>query len=360
VPFDRPSLKTIITRTENDIQSRFLGYNKLRRTVTAVLARVLSGLAHGLYGYQEWISKQILPDTADETFLLRWGAIYGVVRKPGAPAQGNIAASGIDGSQIPTGTVWQRSDGMELASTASVTIASGQAMVPVTAPEIGVAGNTDPGALVSITSPIEGVEPQAAVDAAGISGGADIEPIDQFRNRVLDRTRNIITGANPEVYIQWALEVSGVTRAWCYPNHQGLGTVGVAFVCDGQPGGIIPDSGKVDEVAQYIEQHIDPATGRVIGRPVCAEVYVFAPIEVPVDFTLRIVPNNSGTRAAVTAALDDLLRREAQPGGTILLSHIHEAISLAAGEVDHVLTSPAANVVNTAGQISTLGVITWV
>ena len=37
-----------------------------------------------------------------------------------------------------------------------------------------------------------------------------------------------------------------------------------------------------------------------------------------------------------------------------------EAISIAAGEVDNVLTSPSANVTNTTGAITIMGTITWV
>jgi uncharacterized phage protein gp47/JayE len=64
-------------------------------------------------------------------------------------------------------------------------------------------------------------------------------------------------------------------------------------------------------------------------------------------------------QAAVLAELQDLLLREATPGGTLLLSHIRAAISSAAGETDFVLTSPAANVTNTTGNMCTMGTITW-
>jgi uncharacterized phage protein gp47/JayE len=62
----------------------------------------------------------------------------------------------------------------------------------------------------------------------------------------------------------------------------------------------------------------------------------------------------------VQAELTDLFVREGSPGGTILLSHIREAISQATGETDHILTVPAANVVLGAGAIPVLGTVTWV
>ena len=59
------------------------------------------------------------------------------------------------------------------------------------------------------------------------------------------------------------------------------------------------------------------------------------------------------------AELRDLIRREAEPSGTLLISHIREAISVAAGERDHVLVTPAANVECDIGEVPTFGDITW-
>jgi uncharacterized phage protein gp47/JayE len=70
-------------------------------------------------------------------------------------------------------------------------------------------------------------------------------------------------------------------------------------------------------------------------------------------------PASTTVRAAIEENFRALLREEAQIGSTLLISHIREAISTAAGEYDHVLVSPTANVTNTATQISTMGAITW-
>jgi uncharacterized phage protein gp47/JayE len=97
---------------------------------------------------------------------------------------------------------------------------------------------------------------------------------------------------------------------------------------------------------------------------VTADVTVFAPTPVKLDFTISLTPDTTAARAAVQAELEDLLLREAEPedgdgSGTILVSHIREAISLAAGETDHALTAPAADVTLAAGEMSVMGTITW-
>ncbi len=94
-------------------------------------------------------------------------------------------------------------------------------------------------------------------------------------------------------------------------------------------------------------------------RPVCADVTVAAPIAAPLDLTITLTPSSDAVKAAVEAELRDLIARETEPGGTLLLSHIQEAISIAAGETDHVLTAPSANVTPAAGHITTFGAITW-
>src|SRR3546814_9357991 len=112
---------------------------------------------------------------------------------------------------------------------------------------------------------------------------------------------------------------------------------------------IIPLPADVDAVADYLDAL----------RPVTAEVVVFAPTAHAVDFTITATPATVAVKAAIEAELRDLLQREGEPGGTILLTHIREAISIAAGETDHVLVSPVANVVAAAGHLPVFGAITW-
>jgi uncharacterized phage protein gp47/JayE len=149
-------------------------------------------------------------------------------------------------------------------------------------------------------------------------------------------------------YVNWALEVAGVTRAWVYPMELGLGTVTVRFVRDNDAS-IIPDAGEVAAVYDYIEAR----------RPVTADLTVLAPVAVPLNFSIAVTPNTAAVKAAVETELRDLLLREAEPAGTILLSHIREAISLAAGESNYTMTSPNADVTNTTGSMTTFGAITW-
>jgi uncharacterized phage protein gp47/JayE len=143
--------------------------------------------------------------------------------------------------------------------------------------------------------------------------------------------------------------VPGVTRAWAYPQELGAGTVTVRFVRDNDAS-IIPDAGEVAAVQAYIDQL----------RPGTAALTVVAPVAVTLNFTIQsMAPGTQAVKDAIAAELTDLLAREAEPGVTILVSHLREAISIAAGETDHVLVAPAANVVYATGQMPVMGTITW-
>lgn len=347
--FSRPTLAQLIERAQADIETRLPGADAgLRNSALNVLARTHSGAVHGLYGYLDWISRQVLPDTADAEILERWASIWGVTRKAASFAAGPITLTGTVGTVVPAGTVLQTAAGQEYETDAEVTLASTTATAQVTALVAGQAGNLVAGTALTLVSPIAGLNSQATVASGGLVSGADAETDTALRTRLLTRIQEQPHGGADFDYIAWALEVPGVTRAWVYPAELGLGTVTVRFVRD-DDASIIPDAAEV----QAVQDHIDTL------RPVTAVVTVVAPIAVPLDFTIQLTPNTSTVQAAVQAELEDLIRREAFPGGTILISHIREAISLAAGETDHVLTAPAADVTHTTGQIAIMGAITW-
>lgn len=349
MPFERPSLNTLIERTQADIASRLPGSQPLlRRSVVGVLARAVAGAVHGLYGYLEWLAKQLMPDTAESWWLERWAAIWGVRRRPGAYAAGPVTLTGTNGAVVPAGTALQRSDGVLYTLAADATITDGTATAPVNAQTAGVIGNAAAGSMLTLVSPIAGVSSAVTIAASGITNGVDAESDDSLRARLLARIQLPPHGGAAFDYVAWALEVPGITRAWPFPRYLGAGTVGVAIVNDAADP-ITPDPAKVQEVQKYIEERC----------PVTADVTVFAPTPVAVNFKLSVTPDTAAVRAAVEAELRDLLIREAVPGGTIRLSRIREAISIAAGEEDHVLFEPTSNLSFQVGEIPVMGGITW-
>lgn len=349
--FNRPTLAQLIARNKADLESNIDGANaQLQRSNLGVIAKLIAGVAHSLYGYIAYLVNQILPDTAETTYLDRHASLWlAVPRKAASYAVGTAQFSGSDGITIPAGTVLIRADGVEYETDADVTIAAGVANAAITALEAGQNGNAAASIPLALSSPIAGVNSSVVVTALALTGGADQESDDDLRARVIGRIQNPPHGGSKSDYETWALEVPGVTRAWVYDQELGPGTVTLRFVRD-DDASLIPDAAEVLAVQTYIDER------RQVGLKA---FYVVAPTAAPINFNIALTPNNAATKAAVEAELRDLIAREATPGGTILLSHIREAISIAAGETNYVMSAPNADVTNTTGNISTFGAITW-
>jgi uncharacterized phage protein gp47/JayE len=352
--FSRPTLPQIRQRILNDLKSGMDGVDAfLRRSFLYVYGVSLSGLVHGMYGYLDWIARQHFVDTAEDeqldrhaTFWLKTG------RKAATKATGNAIFTGENGMAINIGTRLQSASGIEYVTTQAGIIASGTLMLTIEAVEPGTGGNLDAGASLICVSPIAGV--QAIATAGTISSGNDTESNEDLRERVLARVQQPPHGGADFDYVAWAKEVSGVTRAWAKFN--GPGKVILRFMMDDTYSDGIPEAGDVAMVQAYI----DPL------RPLCVKAFqVVAPMASPLNFTILLKDENGDTvsdlvvQANVAAELADLIRREAEPGKTLLFSKIREAISTAIGEYDHHITAPTDDVPYAAGQIAVMGVITW-
>jgi uncharacterized phage protein gp47/JayE len=115
---------------------------------------------------------------------------------------------------------------------------------------------------------------------------------------------------------------------------------------------IIPTPTDVANVLAYIADDT--------RAPVTADVFVAAPIAKRLDITVTgLSPNTAAVRAAVLAELEDLFRRDSEPGGTMRVSRIWEAVSIASGESFHRITSPSVDQTAATGRMWVLGTVTF-
>lgn len=349
MPFPIPDLRTLIDRAQNDIEARLPGADaRLPFSNLNVLSMVHSAAVFGLYGYLQWLSRQLMVDTCEAEYLDRRGAIIGMARLTAAKAAGAVVFTGTNGTVVSAGTLLVRTDGVRYITTASGTISAGTATVAAEAEIAGSVGNLASGSL-SLLSPVPGLGSSVTLTGDGFTGAADIETDSAYRARLLERLRRPPAGGAVHDYIAWAKSIAGVTRAWVYPEELGTGTVTVRFVRDNDAS-IIPDAGEVAAVQAYIDG----------VRPVTADVTVVAPTAVPLNFNISgLDPDTPEIRAAVVAELTDMLRREAIPGGTVLISHIRAAISGALDEHDHAVVAPSADATYSTGQLAVMGSVTW-
>lgn len=333
MPWDRPTLKQLYERISQDYSGRLLDGGKvLSRSVIAVFSKIWAGACNSMYAMLSWVFLQVFPDTAETVYLERWSVIWGIFRKPAVEAVGNAVFTGTNGAIMEAGTLLlHQGSGQQYALQSDVTITGGQAVLPLKALIAGAAGNQPAGTALSLTAPVDGFQSQCMVDADGLTGGVDAESDESLRDRLLARLRQPPRGGAAHDYVFWALEVPGVTRAWCYPMALGIGTVALTFVCDDAVDGPIPNEEMVRRVQEYIDS-VRPVTVK--------EFQAYAPTVLPVTVRVAVTPNTAAVREAVEAELGDMMAREAKPDTTLLLTHFHEAISLAAGETDHSLFLP--------------------
>lgn len=343
--YNRPTLKQLRERIQADFVSRLeLKGGVLQRTVVGVMSVVFAGVSHVLHGFIAWVAKQLFVWSADDIdTIVREASSWGIDRKAAEYASGGVTFAGESGATTPAGSILTRADGVQY-----ITQADGLVEVSVKAAIAGKDGNLNAGAVLNLVAPISGVQNAATVDSGGITNGSDIEDIESLRQRILDRKQRPPMGGNINDYVQWMLQVPGVTRAWAFKHWQGLGTVGGTFVRD-EDTDIFPDANEVAAVQTYVDTKI----------PAASEFFAFAPTPHPIAVAIRIYPNTEAVRAAVTEELEAFFHRDAEPGATIHKSRMSEAISSSTSEYYHDILTPAGDVAVETYEIATLGQVTY-
>ncbi|MDM2993962.1 MULTISPECIES: baseplate J/gp47 family protein [unclassified Citrobacter] len=346
--FARPELPQLIATIRSDLLTRFQQDVVLRRMDAEVYARVQAAAVHTLYGYLDYLARNMLPDLCDEDWLYRHARIKRCPRKDAVAASGFARWDGLGGTPtLPAGTQIQRDDQVTFTTTQTVTASDGLLRVPVVADVAGSAGNTDDGTALRLGTPVSGIPSTGYADT--LNGGDDVEELETWRARVMERYYWTPQGGADPDYVIWAKEIAVITRAWTFRHYQGIGTVGV-MVATSDPANPAPG----DDIVQAVREHILPRA------PVAGSgLFVFAAAEKVIPVTIALAKDTPEIRTAVTAELNSLMLRDGQPSGKVYVSRISEAISLATDEVAHQLRAPTVDVVLGQTELPVLGDITW-
>ena len=327
--WSRPSISIIYQRIKADMESLVTSNVQIpRMSLLGILNQIFTGGIHLTYGFIEWISKQIFVDTASQIGLTRWGNILGLPQKAAQFTTGQVAFTGTPATNVPSGTVLVNSEGFEYSTEADFLIGT-DTSVDVLAAEAGEAYNTAD-TVLTLSSPIVDVDNVATV-LGGLDDGTDLEEIEDWVVRLLQRFQNPPSSGNVGDYERWALEVDGVGKSWCFPAEEwvGAGTVGVGVGTedlDGVSAGILTD----------VQTYIDAL------KPIPAQTTYFSIVPAEIVFDIQITPNTPEIRSAIDTNLTNLFILESSPGGTTLLSHIRSAVSNS-GVTDYEITQIYVN-----------------
>jgi uncharacterized phage protein gp47/JayE len=329
-------------------------------SVLRVLSDSQGALCHLTLQYIDWLSLQLIPDTAEHEWLDRHGDIWlvnsdGTTGRKLATLASGVADlfADVPGVVIPVGT--QLTSGTDIGyETTQLAVASGPNIpipVPIRALDPGSAGNLDPGTDIQVVSQIPNIAGGATV--VNLDGGTDEETDDELRFRVLARIRQPPQGGSANDYRVWALAVPGCTRAWVSPLEMGIGTVTVRVLFDDLRA---DDDGwpqliDLEQVTAYIDT----------VRPVAVkDFWVLAPIKQRVDVIIKLIDlDTTEIRAAVEASLQDMFFQKAAPGQTIFAAWKVQAIMNTANVISVELLDYHDDIMQSPGHMAVLGDIVY-
>lgn len=365
MPWTTPTLRQVRETVRDNVVSALSGASMIGNNVLRVMSDAQAGLAHLTLRYIDWVTLQLLPDTAEQEWLDRHGDIWltnadeTTGRKSASYASGLVNFTGSIGAQVPSGSQLNQA-GVLFETTEEVFLGSAPTPCPVLAITAGAVGNVEAGSTLSLSDPLLNVN--SSVTVVSMSGGADEETDSELRVRVLERIRNPPMGGDAEDYVAWALQVPGVTRAWSAPLEMGIGTVTLRFMCDDlrESDAGFPRYPDIVAVQNYLDQK----------RPVAVkDFFVEAPIAEPIDFTIvALEPDDEDTRAAIEQSVRAMIFEKARPAfaingvlqeaQTIYASWVSEAV-LAANGVDHFELVMEDHPMPHNGAMAVLGSITY-
>ena len=356
MPWSTPTLSQVRSLVRDGIHSSLPGSDAtIPNSVLRVVGDVQGALCFLTLEYVDWLSLQLLPDTAEQVWLDRFGDIWlvnsdGTVgRKQSTFASGTVTVTGSAGSVLPSGSLFSQAS-VNYQSTEQIVVGSGPSQVAVEALTPGTIGNLLAGSTITLTTPPPGLDSTATV--IEMEGGNEPETDDQLRARILLRIREPPMGGDAKDYVQWTLSIPGVTRAWSYPREMGMGTCTVRFMMDDlrSANNGFPTPDDVANVAAYLDT----------VRPVAVkDFFVEAPIPHPIN--VHITYLNPDTQASYGAIEQSLLNEfliRTLPGQTWFRAWTDEGIMAAVPVIAYDLVG-SDTVMPSPGYMPVLGDITY-
>jgi len=229
--------------------------------------------------YGEWLEKR--------------AAEFGIHRRNGTKAKGQVTFYGSDNTIIPAGTLAQTDAGLQYVTVGEGTIVNGIATVDIEAVDVGAQYNIPANTITVIPVSIVGVT--SVTNSLPITGGTDVEDDASLLNRLLIKVQLPATSGNVNHYRLWALSVPGVGDAKVFPLWNGAGTVKVVIIDSNKEPA---SSDIVNAVSSYIEEN----------RPVGASVTVEPAEALNINIAAMITRDTNYTLDQVTSNVSDKIK----------------------------------------------------
>ena len=201
-------------------------------------------LAKAYINMSDILSLGFIEDTFD-TYLDKRVSEFGVYRKQGSKAIGEIKVEGKEGAIITNGTLIKAND-LYFTVLNDIELPTDNILY-VEANEVGYKYNLLANTEFELVEKNDKVT--KLINKSNFTKGVDIESDEELRKRFIKVVNNPSTSGNKNHYEEWALEVNGVSRAIVYPLWNGNGTVKVMVIGnDNKP--------VLEDVRKNVEDHI--------------------------------------------------------------------------------------------------------
>lgn len=328
-------------------------------------AKVMAELGHSILGRLEYVERQAFTLTADRDGLIAQGDELGLPILPPAAATGTATFAADGAITVAAGAILQRGDGVQYRVTnGGGRLTAGDLDLTIVAVTTGATTNALAGTALAAVSGVTGTT-TIAVDDGGLTGGADVEDTEAYRDRILWRKRNPPHGGALADYVTWCRAIPGVTRVFVEDLYAGRGTVRIYPLMDGAMETGVPSSASLAAIQAQIDA-LKPG-GKIAT--------VAAATPQPIDIAVTgLLPATTAMQEAVRRELAAMmLRRSRVAGGatpnaalpflatpySFSRSWIWQAIANTSGEESHSVTLPSADVPISAGAIPVLGTVTF-
>nr|DAO63352.1 MAG TPA: Baseplate J like protein [Caudoviricetes sp.] len=259
-----------------------------------MVAPLVEELAKAYINMSDILSLGFIEDTFD-TFLDKRVSEFGVYRKEGTKAIGEIKVEGKEGATIENGTLVKAND-LYFTVLNDIELPNDNILY-VEANEVGYKYNLLANTEFKLVEKNDKIT--KLVNEVDFKNGVDIESDEDLRKRFVKVVNNPSTSGNKAHYEEWALEVDGVGRAIVYPLWNGNGTVKVMIIGnDNKP----VNEDIINNCKLHIEENMPIGCKLTIATPSLLNVAINASVEVKVGYTLEDIKTD------FEASLNDYLK----------------------------------------------------
>ncbi len=341
------SLASLVERAKSTLVAK-TGQNN---PAIDAIACAIAGVSYGQYGYQDQLFRELSPETASEPWLYLHAKRHNVERLLPSFAKGAVRFEQLDGVVlIPKGTLVVSPLKHEFVTLESQYSNTDVAIMALSA---GASSNLTSGTILSLPKAISGINPDK-VHCIGVSGGADIEDIEHWRQRICTAfNRGTLIGRRSD-YEAWARSAHvDVDYAWALDNTPERGMVQV-FIGAREKIPALPQ-GVIDAVQAYIDNVRLAGCHPIVGLPTPK----------PINIEIQNVQDES-VQANITLALEELIESKmgqrddsVMPPKPVSISPTELVLAIAPITSNYIVKQPTEEQFITNSEIHTLGRITW-